>query len=370
MYRYLVAEPEIGEEELKNVVEAVRSGWISSKGRFIEEFENLFAKYVSVKYGVATSNGTTALHLALVALDIKPHDEVIVPDLTFAATINAVLYVGAKPIIVDIDPSYWCLSPDKVREAITSRTKAIIPVHLYGHPCDMDAIMEIAERYGLYIIEDAAEAHGAEYKGRRVGSFGHVACFSFYGNKVITTGEGGMCLTNDEGLAEKMRILRDHGMDPRKRYWHDVIGFNYRMTNLQAALGVAQLSKIEKFIERKRRIAKLYAEELSSIEGIILHPEMPWAKCVYWLYSILVDDMKLGVSRDELAERLGGYGIETRNFFYPLHEMPPYKKYANLLYPVSSDISSRGLNLPSSVKLSEEDITYITQRIKEVLKKH
>jgi len=367
MYKYPVAEPEIGEEDLRNVVEAVKSGWVSSKGKFIEEFENSFAKYVSVKYGVATSNGTVALHLALAALGVEPHDEVIVPDLTFAATINAVLYVGAKPVIADIDPNYWCLSPSGLKEAITSRTKAIIPVHLYGHPCDMEEIMEIAERYGIYVIEDAAEAHGAEYKGKRVGSFGHIACFSFYGNKIITTGEGGMCLTNDEELAEKMKILRDHGMDPKKRYWHNVVGFNYRMTNLQAAIGVAQLSKIEKFIEKKRKIAKLYAEELSSIEGITLHPEMPWAKCVYWLYSILINEEKTGINRDKLAEKLQNYGIETRNLFYPLHEMPPYQKYANLPYPASSAISRRGLSLPSSVKLSEEDINYIAQKIKEAI---
>jgi len=367
MYKYPVAEPEVGEEELKNVVEAVRSGWVSSKGKFIEEFEKFFAKYVGVKYGVATSNGTAALHLALAALGVGPHDEVIVPDLTFAATINAVLYVGAKPVIVDIDPNYWCLSPSSVRKVISSRTKAIIAVHLYGHPCDMDAIMEIAEQHGLYVIEDAAEAHGAEYKGRKVGNFGHIACFSFYGNKIITTGEGGMCLTNDERLAEKMKILRDHGMDPKKRYWHNVVGFNYRMTNLQAALGVAQLSKIERFIEKKRRIARWYAEELSSIEGITLHPEMPWAKCVYWLYSMLINKEKAGITRDKLAEKLQNYGIEIRSLFYPLHEMPPYQKYANLPCPASSGVSSRGLSLPSSVKLSEEDTIYITQKIKEAI---
>jgi perosamine synthetase len=231
----------------------------------------------------------------------------------------------------------------------------------------MDTIMETAEYHGLYVIEDSAEAHGAEYKGRKVGSFGHVACFSFYGNKIITTGEGGMCLTNDEELAEKMKTLRDHGMDPKKRYWHNVIGFNYRMTNLQAALGVAQLSKIEEFIEKKRRIARLYAEGLSSIEGITLHPEMPWAKCVYWLYSILINEEKTGITKDKLAEKLQNCGIETRNIFYPLHEMPPYKKYAKLSYPASSAISRKGLSLPSSVKLSEEDITYITQKIKEAI---
>ena len=366
MHKYPVAEPDVGEEELRNVMEAVKSGWVSSKGKFIEEFESSFAKYVGVKHGVATSSGTTALHLALSALNVGPGDEVIVPDLTFAATINAVLYCGAKPVIVDVTRDYWCIDPEKVKEAISPRTKAIIPVHLYGHPCDMDAIMEVAERHGLYVVEDCAEAHGAEYKGIRVGSFGRIACFSFYGNKIITTGEGGMCLTNDEDLAEKMRMLRDHGMSPKRRYWHETIGFNYRMTNLQAALGVAQLNKIDRFIEKKRKIAKVYAEELSQIDGITLHPEMPWAKCVYWLYSILVGE-KLGVSREGLVQKLEVNGIETRNFFYPLHEMPIYRKYAKFAYPVSSKISKQGLSLPSSVKLSEEDVRYIAGKIKEIL---
>ena len=367
MYRYPVAEPEIGEEELKNVVEAVKSGWVSSKGKFIEELESSFAKYIGVKYGIATSNGTAALHLALAALNVGEGDEVIIPDLTFSATINTVIYTGAKPVIVDINPDYWCIDPTKLEKAITPNTKAIIPVHLHGHPCDMNAMMEIASRHNLYVIEDAAEAHGAEYMGRKVGSLGHISCFSFYGNKIITTGEGGMCLTNDKELAEKIRILRDHGMNPVKRYWHDVVGFNYRMTNLQAALGLAQLGKIERFIEKKRKIAKIYAEELSSIEGITLHPEMPWAKCIYWLYSILIDNKKTKTARDELAKKLEENGIETRNFFYPLHEMPIYRKYANFTYPVSSKISKQGLNLPSSVKLSEEDVKYIARKIRETI---
>ena len=367
MYRYPVAEPEIGEEELSNVIEAVRGGWISSKGRFIEEFERAFANYIGVKYGVATSSGTTALHLALVALGIGPGDEVIVPDLTFAATINAVLYTGAKPVIVDIHPDYWCMDPDKIEEAVNPRTKAIIPVHLYGHPCDMDPIVEIASRYNLYIIEDAAEAHGAEYKGRKVGSFGHISCFSFYGNKIITTGEGGMVLTNDGELAERIRILRDHGMNPKKRYWHEVVGFNYRMTNTQAAIGLAQLSKIDKFIEKKRKIARIYAEELSSVAGITLHPEMSWAKCVFWLYSILIDPNKARIKRDELIEKLEKEGIETRKFFYPLHEMPLYKNYAIFAYPISSEISRHGLNLPSSVKLSEDDVRFIAHEVREII---
>jgi len=367
MFRYPVAEPEIGEEELRNVIEAVKSGWISSKGSFLEEFEKSFARYIGVKYGVAVSNGTTALHLALVALGVRPGDEVIVPDLTFAATINAVLYTGAKPVLVDIHPQYWCMDPEKVEKAITPKTKAIVPVHLYGHPCDMGSIMEMASEHGLYVVEDAAEAHGAEFMGRRVGSFGHVSCFSFYGNKIITTGEGGMCLTNDEELAERMRVLRDHGMRPEKRYWHEVVGYNYRMTNLQAAIGVAQLAKIDKFINKKRKIARIYAEELSNIEGITLHPEMPWAKCVYWLYSILIDDRKLKVNRDKLMEKLSEQGIETRRFFYPLHEMPIYKEYARFSYPISSSISVMGMNLPSGVTLSEDDIRYIARKVKEIV---
>jgi perosamine synthetase len=266
---------------------------------------------------------------------------------------------------VDIHPEYWCIDPEKVKKAITPKTRAIIPVHLYGHPCDMDPIMEIASKYDLHIIEDAAEVHGAEYRGRRAGSFGHISCFSFYGNKIITTGEGGMVLTNDEELAEKIKILRDHGMNPKKRYWHEVIGFNYRMTNLQAAIGVAQLSKIDKFIEKKRRIAKIYAEELSSTPGITLHPEMPWAKNVYWLYSILIDPSKAKITRDELSERLEKEGIETRKFFYPLHEMPIYAKYGIYSYPVATTISRQGLNLPSSTKLTEEDVRFIARKIKE-----
>jgi len=363
---YPITEPEICEEELNNVIEAVKSGWISSRGKFIEKFEKDFSNYIGVKYGVATANGTVALHLALTALGIGKGDEVIVPDLTFAATINSVIYTGSRPVVVDVDPEYWCISPEEIKKSITKKTKAIIVVHLYGHPCDMGPIMEIADQYGLYVVEDAAEAHGAEYKNKKIGSFGHVTCFSFYGNKIITTGEGGMCVTNDKELAEKMRILRDHGMAPERRYWHLVVGFNYRMTNLQAAIGVAQLQKIERFIKKKREIAKLYAEELSSVDGITLHPEMPWAKCVYWLYSILVD--KKIKKKDEIVKELLKRGIEARNFFYPLHKMPIYRKYCRGSYEISSRISESGLNLPSSVKLSERDINYIAEQLKYIIK--
>jgi len=358
-----VAEPSLGEEELKNVMEVVKSGWISSKGEFIEKFEKKFAKYCGVKYGIATSSGTTALHLALTALGIKKGDEVIVPDLTFIATANAVTYCGARPVFVDSHPEYWCIDPEKIKEKITPRTKAIIPVHLYGHPCDMDTIMDIAKKYGLFVIEDAAEAHGAEYKGRKVGSFGDISCFSFYGNKIITTGEGGMCLTNNEKLAEKMRILRDHGMNPNRRYWHDVIGFNYRMTNMQAAVGVAQLQKINKFIEKKRQIAMWYEEGLKELaeKGLItLHPQMKWANCVYWIYSILIED-KFGMKRDELMKKLEKNGIETRPFFYPMHTMPPY--FNKERFPVAEEISKRGINLPSSLFLDHETATCVVSSL-------
>lgn len=360
-----IAEPLLGEEELNNVIQAVKSGWISSKGKFIPEFEERFAQYCGAKYGVATSNGTTALHLALTALEIGEGDEVIVPTLTFIATANAVRYTGAKPVFVDSHPDYWCIDPEKIEEAITPKTKAIIPVHLYGHPCDMDAMMAIAKKHDLYVIEDAAEAHGAEYKGRKVGSFGDISCFSFYGNKIITTGEGGMCLTNDERLTERMRILRDHGMNPGKRYWHDIIGFNYRMTNMQAAVGVAQLEKLDKFVEKKREIAQWYAEGLKDLEekGLIkLHPEMPWAKCVYWMYSILIEG-GFRISRDELMEKLRKIGIDTRPLFYPIHVMPPYKGSEE--FPVAEEVSKRGLSLPSAVNLEKESIDWVTSIIGE-----
>jgi perosamine synthetase len=363
-----VAEPLLGEEELKNVIEAMKSGWISSKGKFIEEFEMKFAKYIGTNYGVATMNGTVALHLALKTLGIEAGDEVIVPDLSFIATANTVAYCNAKPIFVDSNPEYWCLDPYKIEESITTKTKAIIPVHLYGHPCDMDIIMELAEKYNLYIIEDAAEAHGSKYKGKTVGSFGHINCYSFFANKVITTGEGGMCLTDSEELYESMKMLRDHGMNSKKRYWHDVIGFNYRMTNLQGAVGVAQLTKIERFIEKKRLIANWYKEELKEIEEkgyISLHPELSWARNIFWMYSILINE-KSEVKRDVLIQKLRENQIDSRPFFYPAHMMPPYKNSKND-FKNAEYISTRGVNLPSSPLLEKEDIEFIVKTIKNLI---
>jgi len=359
-----IAEPIIGKEELKKVVEAVKSGWVSSRGKFIAEFENTFAKYCGVKYGVSTCNGTTALHLALAALNIGKGDEVLVPALTFISTANVVAYTGAKPVFVDSTENYWQIDPDKIEEKITKRTKAVIPVHLYGHPCDMGGIMRIAGKHKLHVIEDCAEAHGAEYNGKKVGSFGIISCFSFYGNKIITTGEGGMCLTNNSAVSARMNMLKGHGMNPSKKYWHDEIGFNYRMTNLQAAIGVAQLAKIDKFIEGKRRLAGLYGKYLGDLaeKGFItLHPEMPWAKCVYWMYSILIEN-KYGKKRNNVIEALLKEGIDTRPFFYPVHTMPCYRS-DNVSFPGAERVSSKGINLPSAVNLTDKKIKYICDAI-------
>lgn len=362
-----VSEPWLGDKELEYVTDCINSGWISSIGKYVEMFEEKFSQYCDMRYGVSTSNGTTALHLALTALGIGKGDEVLVPDLTFIATANAVTYCNAKPVFVDSHPDYWCINPEKIEEKITKNTKAIIPVHLYGHPCDMDPIMDLARDHDMYIIEDVAEAHGAKYKGRVLGSFGDISCFSFYGNKIITTGEGGMCLMNDEELMERSKLLRDHAMSREKRYWHDLIGFNYRLTNIQAAIGIAQLEKIDKIIEIKRKNAQYYAEGLRELDNrglITLHPQMPWAKNVYWMYSIIFKRLN-GLSRDKLICRLKDEGIDTRPFFYPMHVLPPY--VSNIKFPIAQSLSEHGINLPSSAKLTKETIDHISHSILELL---
>lgn len=360
--RIPIARPELGEEELKNIYDVFSSGWISSKGPFIEKFEKKFSCYVGTNYGVSTSNGTTALHLALVALGIGKGDKVLVPSLSFIAVANAVTYTGAIPVFIDSNPQYWCIDPLKIEAMIDKKTKAIIPVHLYGHPCEIEEIKSIANRHNLFVIEDCAEAHGAEYKNKRVGSFGDISCFSFYGNKIITTGEGGICLTNNEEIAIKMRILRDHGMNPEKKYWHDVIGFNYRMTNLQAAIGVAQLGKIESILNKKRAIAKKYSSLMGNLSSVVTPPEMPWARNVYWLYSILVEKKR----REKIINYLYKKGIETRPFFYPIQMLPPYKSESQS-NPVAKDLSQSGINLPSSSNLTDIQINEICDLLAKCL---
>ena len=359
-YRIPLASPEIEKDDIKKVTDAVKSGWVSSKGSFIGEFERRLSNYIGMTHGVAVSSGTAALHLALSAIGIGKKDKVIVPSLSFIAPANAVVYTGAQPVFVDSHPKYWCIDPSKISDKIDRQTRAIIAVNLYGHPCEMNEIMEIAEHYNLQVIEDCAEAHGAEYKGKKIGSFGTVSCFSFYANKIITTGEGGICHTNDEELMNKMRILRDHGMNPKKKYWHDVIGFNYRMTNLQAALGVAQINKIEYLIDKKRRIAAKYEQLLGDLKNITLAPQMSWGKSVYWLYSILI---KKG-NRDKVITHLEKEGIETRPFFYPIHLLPPYKDKRHVRLGVAEKLSTMGLNLPSGYQLSDDQIGEVTDLLR------
>jgi perosamine synthetase len=323
----------------------------------------MFAEFCGTRFAIATSNGTTALHLILVALGIGKGDEVIVPSMTFIATANAVLYTGAVPVFVDSEDHTWNIDPQLIERAITPRTKAIIPVHLYGHPADMDPILEIARVHKLAVIEDAAEAHGAEYKGKKVGGLGVAGMFSFYGNKIITTGEGGMIVTNDKCLAEKMKLYRDHGMSPTRRYWHTVLGYNYRLTNIQAAIGVAQLERIEAIIRTKFEISALYHQNLEGISGLIRPPQAVWAKNVYWLYSILIEK-DFGISRDELMRELSSLDIDTRPFFPAVHTQPVYNTRQDL--PVAQALAEKGLSLPSSAGLQDHEVVRVCTAIKNV----
>ncbi len=363
-----VYEPVLKGNEWNYLKECIKTNWISSKGKFIEQFEASFANYNNVAYALTTSNGTTALHLALISLGIKKGDEVIVPDLTFAASINSILYCGAKPILVDIERDTFNIDTHLIEQKITSVTKAIMPVHLYGNPCNMDDIIKIANKYKLFVIEDSAEAFGSEYKSKKVGTFGDSGCFSFYGNKTITTGEGGMIVYKDKKLYEKAKILRDHGMDPQKPYWHQHVGYNYRMTNMQAAIGLAQLERANNIISRKIEIANVYKEHLCDIDGI----HFPFVDKnnlnTYWLVSIVLDS-KLKINRDELQKGLFNFGIDSRPFFYPIHIMPPYHNLFDKResFPNSSFISAHGLSLPSSVNLTNNKIKYICQKIKEII---
>jgi perosamine synthetase len=364
--RLPVAEPSLGERELLYVSECVLTGWVSSAGKFVTRFEEMYADFCGTHHAIATSNGTTALHLAMLALDIGPGDEVIVPTLTFIATANAVTYTGARPVCVDSESETWNIDPGQIEAAITSRTKAIVPVHLYGHPANLDPILEIAARYDLAVIEDAAEAHGACYKGARVGGIGDIGIFSFYGNKIITTGEGGMVVTNRDDLAEKVRVLRDHGMSPERRYWHPVLGYNYRMTNLQAALGVAQMERIDNILAAKRRLGVAYTTGLRDVPGIQLPPQAPWAENVYWLYSIVVHPQEFGISRDELMAILRNYKIESRPLFPPIHRQPIYETGKSL--PVAEKLSENGLSLPSAVTLSTNDLAWTIEVIRNAVR--
>lgn len=362
-----VHQPVLGGNEKKYVLDCLKSGWISSHGGYIDKFEKNFSKYCGVNYGVATTSGTSALHLCTATLNLKQGDEVIMPSFTMIAPALAVKYTGAKPMFVDAEQKTWTMDAAKIEERITKRTKAIIVVHIYGHPCDMDPIMEIAEKHNLHVIEDAAEAHGALYNGKKTGSFGDINAFSFYSNKIVTSGEGGMVVTNDKKLAERARWLKNFCMDKERRYYHAELGFKYPMTNMQAAIGFAQLENIEKFVKDKRSVAQKYNKLLKDIPGIVTPYEDKRVRNVYWMYGILIED-EFGKSRDEVKKLLFKKGIDTRFFFTGMHKQPIFEK-DHRKYPVTDNLEKRGLYLPSSSNLSDEDIGYICDSIANAQKK-
>ncbi len=365
--RIPLAEPDLRGRELEYVVDCVKSGWISSIGPYVNRFEEVLAETTGTKRALTTSNGTVALHLALAALGIGPGDEVIVPDLTFAATANAVLYCGATPVLVDVREEDWGLDPSLVEAAITPRTKALLPVHLYGHPCDLEAVLDIAERHRLAVVEDAAEALGARFDDRPIGSFGDIACLSFYGNKTITTGEGGACVTSRADLADRMSFLRDHGMNKARRYWHEEVGFNYRMTSLQAAVGLAQIERLGELVAARRRNAARYRERLDGL-GLLLSPETRRSSSSFWMFNVVLPE-GAPLDRDALAHALAATGIDSRTVFYPLHHMPPYAKLVRpgQSFPVADRLGARGLTLPSATTLTEDEIDRVANAVRRAL---
>lgn len=369
-----VCAPKLGGNELKYVADCVKSNWISSMGTYVTQFEESFSSFCNTRYGIAVCNGTVALHLALEALGIGRGDEVIIPTFTMIATANAAVYTRAKPVLVDSEMKTWNIDVDKIEEKITGRTKAIIPVHTYGHPADMDKIKEIAEKHRLFVVEDAAEAHGAEYKGIRAGSLGDIGCFSFYANKIITTGEGGMLVTNNEEIAEKAKLLRNQALIKKRRFMHEEMGFNYRFTNVQAAIGLAQTERADELVQDRINNAIRYNEWLKDIKGITLPPQAEWAKNVYWMYSILIED-DFGMDAAEVQEELMKRGIETRPFFYPMHLQPLFQAGDERFpdcsgeYPVAEELSRKGLNLPSSNGLKDEEIRQVADALKSLSKK-
>jgi perosamine synthetase len=361
-----VSQPNLIGKEREYVLDCLDSTWISSIGKYVSRFEELFASFCEAPYAVSTNNGTSALHLALAALGVGPGDEVIVPTLTFVATANAVRYCGATPVLVDCQRETMNISPEAVESAITERTKGVICVHLYGHPADMDPILGVARAHRLFVLEDAAEAHGALYKGRPVGGIADAGTFSFFGNKIMTTGEGGMVTTSDPKLNSAMRLLRGQGMDPERRYWFTEVGFNYRMTNIQAAIGLAQLEMFETHKRDRANVARLYMSMLEPLGDFIeIPPAAEWATPVYWTYVILLREPRL--NRDKVMEELLLAGVETRPVFYPMHVLPPYRD-ARGRFPSANEIAARGICLPMHGQLTEEHISYICDSLMTICK--
>ena len=353
-----IYRPDLGGNVKRYVNECLDTSWISSSGRFVAEFEEGFAQRINVRHAASVCNGTVALHLALVALGIGPGDEVLVPTLTYIASVNAIKYTGATPVFVDSLRSTWQVDPDDLRRHITSRTRAIMAVHLYGQACDMDALTFLAREHGLYLVEDCAEAFGTLYRNKHAGTFGDIATFSFFGNKTITTGEGGMVVSNDKTLIERARHYKGQGLAAQREYWHDVVGYNYRMTNIAAAIGLAQLERADEFIDRKRAIASEYVRLLGGLP-VELHAEAPDTTHSYWMVSLLVQKPE---DRDPLRAHLAQAGIETRPLFYPVHTMPMYA-HGYRRHPVAEDLAWRGVNLPSWPGLSANQLAAVAKTI-------
>ncbi len=355
---------------MASVNAALRSGWISGAGPFVEEFEARWAAYCGRKHGIAVANGSVALQVAVALLDLEPGDEVIMPAFTIISCAWPVVLANAVPVLVDSDPRTWTMDVSQVRARITPRTRAIMPVHIYGNPVDMQPLLELADEFGLAIIEDAAEAHGADYRGRRIGSFGTISCFSFYANKLVTTGEGGMLLIDDDALAERARRLRNLGFQPGRRFLHGELGYNFRLTNLQAALGVTQVERIDAIVAQKRSMGRAYTDRLSELAEVELQVEQPGARSVYWMYALLAREAT-GVDAVELARRLQAVGVETRPFFLGMHEQPVFRDrglFEAESYPVSERLARQGLYLPSSLGLELEQIDRICASVREALR--
>ncbi len=362
-----ISAPDLSGNEEAYLIDALRSTWISSSGKYVDRFESQFATLAGTRYASSAANGTVALHLALAALGVGPGDEVIIPAFAYVAVANAAKYTGARLALVDVAPQTWCLDPSKIEASITSQTRGIIAVHSYGHPCDMDAINNVAKAYKLWVVEDAAEAHFALYKGRTAGSLADIATFSFYGNKIITSGEGGALTYNDKSLHHRIRMLRSQGMDRTRRYYHPIIGYNYRLTNIACALLCAQIERWKAMVARRNAIFSCYSSRLSQIQGIGLQPVATWATPAPWLFCITVDKSLFGADRDTLAVGLQERGIETRPFFVCIHHMPPYQQHGGAeSFPVSEQLSRVGMNLPTFHGMTDDAVRQVCAFIEEI----
>lgn len=365
----LVNEPKLDGNEKKYINECIDTGWISSDGPFIKKFEENFSSYIGHTDGIATCNGTASLEVALYAAGLEEGDEVILPSFTIVSCVAAILRLKGVPVLVDCAPDTWCMDVTQIESKITSKTKVIMPVHIYGHAVDMDPVMELASKHNLIVVEDAAEVHGAEYKGKKLGSIGHLSSFSFYPNKLITTGEGGMVLTSDPEMAERARSYRNLCFIPEDRFLHEDLGYNFRMTNMQAALGVAQLERIDEVVEFKREMGEYYISKLKEIKGIKTQIEKSWAKQVYWMYCIELDP-SLGIDAKYVMQKLGEKKIGTRPFFRGMHDQPVFHKmglFINEKYPVTDQAYKYGLYLPSGMTITKDQIDIVVSELKEVI---